>query len=82
MKRIGLGAVGILAVSALLTPLSPGTAAAAAPSSPAETDWAVNATVIEACSCPMFCQCYFATEPAAHHHEGGSKHFCRANLAY
>lgn len=85
MKRIGLGAVGILAVSALLTPLSPGTAAAAAPSSPAETDWAVNATVIEACSCPMFCQCYFNTSPASHGgHEGhsGAAHFCRANLAH
>ena len=33
---------------------------------PAATDWAMNATVIEACSCPMFCQCYFATKPAAH----------------
>jgi hypothetical protein len=45
-------------------------------------EWAFNATAIEACSCPMFCQCYFATEPAAHHHEGSTKHFCRANLAY
>jgi hypothetical protein len=45
--------------------------------------WHMNATVIEACSCPMFCQCYFNTKPAAHHaHEGASKHFCRANNAY
>jgi len=27
-------------------------------------DWHFNGTVIEACSCPMFCQCYFNTEPA------------------
>src|SRR5215203_1391958 len=27
--------------------------------------WAMNATIIEACSCPMFCQCYFDTKPAA-----------------
>jgi hypothetical protein len=47
-----------------------------------EPDWAINATAIEACSCPMFCQCYFSTQPAEHHHEGGSTHFCRANLAY
>ena len=48
-----------------------------------EADWAVNATVIEACSCPMFCQCYFNTKPAAHHDHGGSAgHFCRANLAF
>ena len=47
-------------------------------------DWAMNATVIEACSCPMFCQCYFNTKPAAHGaHEGhGAGHFCRANNAY
>lgn len=28
--------------------------------------WSMNATIIEACSCPMFCQCYFNTEPASH----------------
>jgi uncharacterized protein DUF1326 len=53
------------------------------------TDWSANLTAIEACSCPMFCQCYFNREPAGHAahgagHEGhgGAKHFCRANLAY
>jgi hypothetical protein len=51
------------------------------------TDWAANLTAIEACSCPMFCQCYFNTKPAAHaspgeHSHHGSTHFCRANLAY
>jgi hypothetical protein len=46
-------------------------------------DWAFNATVIEACSCPMFCQCYFNTQPAAHHTHGGAmEHFCRANFGY
>jgi hypothetical protein len=49
-------------------------------------DWHMNATVIEACSCPMFCQCYFNTKPASHGghegHTGGGEHFCRANLAY
>jgi hypothetical protein len=52
-----------------------------------QTEWAANVTAIEACSCPMFCQCYFNREPAGHAgqagHEGhGAKHFCRANLAY
>ncbi len=32
----------------------------------AKTDWNLNATIIEACSCPMFCQCYFNTQPASH----------------
>jgi hypothetical protein len=46
-------------------------------------DWLLNATVIEACTCPMFCQCYFASRPAAHHQHGGeSAHFCRFNNAY
>ena len=48
--------------------------------------WAMNATIIEACSCPMFCQCYFDTKPAAHSapgHEGhGGSHFCKFNNAF
>src|SRR3982750_3036996 len=38
--------------------------------------WAMNATITEACSCPMFCQCYFSTEPAGHAagHEGHAAH--------
>lgn len=36
--------------------------------------WAVKADYIEACSCNLFCQCYFATEP-----EGGE--FCEFNNA-
>jgi hypothetical protein len=45
------------------------------------TDWAMNATVIEACSCPMFCQCYFNTKPAGHAGHDQPAHFCRANNA-
>jgi hypothetical protein len=48
-------------------------------------EWSINATIIEACSCPMFCQCYFSTKPAEHagHGEhGGSEHFCRFNNAF
>ena len=66
--------------------LAAGSAAVYVVAAPA-ADWAMNATVIEACSCPMFCQCYFNTKPAGHgahegHHGGGADHFCRANLAY
>ncbi len=47
--------------------------------------WSMNATIIEACSCPMFCQCYFNSKPAAHgahagHGEG--KHFCKFSNAF
>lgn len=51
-------------------------------------DWSLNATLIEACSCPMFCQCYFNPAPASHHggdHGGhgstAAKHFCLFNNA-
>jgi len=45
-------------------------------------DWSFNGTAIEACSCPMFCQCYFNAAPAAHHAGHEATHFCKANLAY
>ena len=47
--------------------------------------WAMNATAIEACSCPMFCQCYFNKQPAGHGgqaHGAGGDHFCKFNMAY
>jgi Protein of unknown function (DUF1326) len=58
---------------------------AAEQSAKSAADWAMNASIIEACSCPMFCQCYFNTSPAGHgghegHGEGG--HFCKFNNAY
>ena len=67
----GLGAVGSIVIAPAVTRAS-------------SPDWAMNATAIEACSCPMFCQCYFNTKPAGHGgHEGhGAKHFCKANNAY
>ncbi|PKD44126.1 DUF1326 domain-containing protein [Rhodohalobacter barkolensis] len=47
------------------------------------SDWSINATTIEACTCPMFCQCYFNTEPAGHEHaEGESTHYCKFNMAW
>ncbi len=50
-----------------------------------EPQWAMKADIIEACSCPMFCQCYFNAEPAAHGEHaahGGGTHFCKFNNAY
>ncbi len=61
-------------------------AATAAETKTASSDWSMNATIIEACSCPMFCQCYFNSKPAAHavagHESHGGEHFCRANNAF
>jgi hypothetical protein len=39
-------------------------------------DFDITASYIEACSCDMFCPCYFNTH-STHHHEG---EYCRANL--
>ena len=45
-------------------------------------DWAINATAIEACSCPHFCICYFNSHPAGHHEHGKTEHYCKFNIAY
>lgn len=80
MLRKRLLATGAVVCMAAVTWISFPTTRAAAP---AGTEWAANTTVIEACSCPMFCQCYFNTSPAGHHdHAGATKHFCRANMAH
>ncbi len=62
-------------------------ASAAAPRS-APVSWTMNATAMDACSCPVFCQCFFNTSPAGHEdmaamgHEGHAQHYCRFNNAY
>jgi uncharacterized protein DUF1326 len=79
MTRKALVCLGIFVVLGALTFVSvPLRSTAEA----AGTEWAANTTVIEACSCPMFCQCYFNTAPAGHSHGGAPEHFCRANLAH
>ena len=77
MKKIGLF-LGLFAIACCFSALADEAQKAAEPK------WHMNATAIEACSCPMFCQCYFNTAPAGHHdHEGGAaEHYCKANLAY
>ena len=48
---------------------------------PAAPAWSMNATIIEACSCTMFCPCYFSTVPSGHGHES-MEHYCRFNMGY
>src|ERR1700730_7837360 len=67
--------IALLTMIALLS-VSAGHSAAPA------ADWAINATAIEACSCPHFCMCYFNAHPAAHHESGKTEHFCKFNNAY
>jgi hypothetical protein len=71
-------ATGAIAAGLERTPAS--AFAQAAPAS--ASAWALNATVIEACSCNMFCPCYFNTVPSAHAHGSMVEHFCRFNMAY
>src|SRR5881394_203795 len=81
---------GIVLSSLILSALAFTTLALAEDNAaPAGPEWAMNTTIIEACSCPMFCQCYFDTKPAAHGehaghagHEGMGEHFCKMNNAY
>jgi hypothetical protein len=42
----------------------------------AKPDFSITASYIEACSCDMFCPCYFNNHSTMH----GDKQFCRANL--
>jgi hypothetical protein len=67
----------VLALGTAVFLLSGG--AAPGDTTPAVPPWAMNASIIEACSCPMFCQCYFNAEPAA---SGDHNHYCRFNNAF
>ena len=42
----------------------------------AKPDFAITASYIEACSCDMFCPCYFNDHSTAH----ANVHYCKANL--
>ena len=78
MKKTVLAAALALGAVALVL-------AAAETEPKAAPDWSLNATIIEACSCPMFCQCYFNSKPAAHGEHaghGGGEHFCKYNNAF
>ena len=79
---------GTTAMAADVAKPAAGAAKPAADAAKPAVDWAMNATAIEACSCPMFCQCYFNAEPAEHgggghaEHGAGGEHFCKFNNAY
>jgi hypothetical protein len=68
--------LGVMALLALAAPSTEGQAAGAPPV------WSFDATIIEACTCQMFCPCYFSTTPSPAHAEHGEKHFCKFNMGY
>jgi hypothetical protein len=72
-KHISTGSVlAVLAVLIVSSPVSFATGG---------RDWHFSGTGIEACSCPMFCSCYFNTDPALKHTAHGPEHFCKFNMA-
>lgn len=52
----------------------------------AEPDWSINMTVMETCSCPVFCQCFFTGKPPADCNmnmgQSDNSMYCRFNQAY
>lgn len=73
----------------VLTVLAAATIVIAGEEAKKTPDWSMNATIIEACSCPMFCQCYFNPAPAGHHSHGAkhkgkavAEHYCKFNNAF
>ena len=61
-------AVGALALAGMSSDKAPASKSTGKPA------WSMNATIIEACSCPMFCQCYFTDHPAGHASDGKEGH--------
>jgi len=94
LRSLAVGAVGLALMFCASVARSADEKGAAEPAAAKKaaadtTDWAMNATIIEACSCPMFCQCYFDTKPAGHdahaghaHGDAGGEHYCKFNNAY
>jgi len=83
LERFLASAVPIAILGVALAAVS-GASGAIADAPKATPEWALNATLIEACSCSMFCPCYFTTKPAPEHagHGGEGEHYCRFNIVY
>jgi hypothetical protein len=72
-----------LLIFLVLLAMTHGSPALGQQAKPATPEWSFNATIIEACSCSMFCPCYFSTTPSPEHGgHGGGKHYCQFNMGY
>lgn len=81
MKRV------VLAVSGMVLGVLLSFDIAASQTQTSEPDWSVNMTVMETCSCPLFCQCFFTGKPPVDNDMGSHgkmemKGYCRFNQAY
>jgi hypothetical protein len=75
-----------IVLSAMIGFLFSSGSAAAQESATSEPDWSVTMTVMETCSCPVFCQCFFTGKPpvdcAMNMGGNDTMTFCRFNQAY
>jgi len=75
-----------LRLSAVLFAFASAASPGETPRAAAEPDWSVQMTVLESCSCPLFCQCFFTGKPPAScpmkMGAAGREAFCRFNQAY
>jgi hypothetical protein len=76
--------LGVAAAGAVATAFESPLGAVIGSEQAAKPAWALNATIIEACSCTMFCPCYFSTIPTGHggHGAGMADHYCRFNNVF
>ena len=75
--------LGVAAAGAVATAFESPLGAVIGPEQAAKAAWTLNATIIEACSCTMFCPCYFSTIPSGHAHGSGmSEHYCLFKMGY
>jgi hypothetical protein len=82
MRRNGQCFLSV-ALTAVLVLFCSGVYAQEKSSTGAKPDFDMTASYIEACSCDMFCPCYFNTHSTNHMGMGKNqtdKHYCRANL--
>jgi len=82
-KRTFLKSIGMLAASQWLgQPASAQKTTSAASSA----EWLINMTVLESCSCPVFCPCFFDNPvpetSSMHHGQMVKEHACRFNQTY
>ena len=80
-RRVRILMVALFVISVGLLTIVGTIASSSAP----KNDFEITSTYIEACSCDMFCPCYFNTHSTNHmgmgeHHM--DEHFCRANLVF
>ena len=80
-KRRFLKSLGVLAASRWVG----GGMAVAEQGADRNESWALNVSVLESCSCPVFCQCFFTGKPPAspgmHQGHAMTQHVCRFNQA-